>query len=353
MRVLQLIDSLEAGGAERIAVTYANSLSLISKDSFLCVTRKEGILKNTLSEEVGYIYVKRKRTLDFQALKRLSNFVNFNKIDIIHAHTTSFFFGALVKICCPKIKLIWHEHQGNRILTSSRQNKLLFASSFFFDRIITVNSELELWCKKHLISKNVVRLSNFVKVSQSFNDKVEREKNIVCLANLKPPKNHLNLLQAFKIVNSKFPMWKLLLVGKDFMDDYSNDIEKYISDNKMEEAVCLLGAVGDVETVLRSATIGVLSSDNEGLPMAILEYGASGLAAVVTNVGDCERVVSGYGKLVEPQDANALSRAIIDYIENEDRRLEDAKQYRNHIKTNFSLEAIFPMLMDIYKKTEN
>jgi glycosyltransferase involved in cell wall biosynthesis len=92
-----------------------------------------------------------------------------------------------------------------------------------------------------------------------------------------------------------------------------------------------------------------LSSDNEGLPMAILEYGASGLAVIVTEVGDCERVISKLGKLVAPQDAKALSQAIIDYIENEGQRLEDAKQYRNHIKNNFSLEAVFPLLIDIYK----
>ena len=40
MRVLQLIDSLDAGGAERVAVTYANTLCEYIDASYICVTRK-------------------------------------------------------------------------------------------------------------------------------------------------------------------------------------------------------------------------------------------------------------------------------------------------------------------------
>jgi len=49
MRVLQLIDSLDAGGAERVAVNMANTLSKKIDKSFLCATRKEGLLKASIS----------------------------------------------------------------------------------------------------------------------------------------------------------------------------------------------------------------------------------------------------------------------------------------------------------------
>ncbi len=38
MKVLQLIDSLHAGGAERVAVNYANALASRVEKSFLCAT---------------------------------------------------------------------------------------------------------------------------------------------------------------------------------------------------------------------------------------------------------------------------------------------------------------------------
>ena len=44
MRIVQLIDSLDAGGAERMAVNYANALSEKITFSGLVATRKEGLL---------------------------------------------------------------------------------------------------------------------------------------------------------------------------------------------------------------------------------------------------------------------------------------------------------------------
>jgi hypothetical protein len=61
MRILQIIDSLTVGGAEKMAVNYANSLSKITEFSGIVVTRKEGYLKEHLDEGVGYLFLGRKR----------------------------------------------------------------------------------------------------------------------------------------------------------------------------------------------------------------------------------------------------------------------------------------------------
>ena len=59
MRVLQLIDSIDAGGAERIAVTFANALADQNQTSHLCVTRAEGVLKDQLNPAVGFHFLKK------------------------------------------------------------------------------------------------------------------------------------------------------------------------------------------------------------------------------------------------------------------------------------------------------
>ncbi|MFT5891878.1 MAG: hypothetical protein ACI9Y7_001985, partial [Dokdonia sp.] len=74
MRVLQLIDSLDLGGAERIAVEYANLLSIDIERSYLCASRFEGKLKSTIDPSVHYFFLDRKRTLDYSAIKRLDNY---------------------------------------------------------------------------------------------------------------------------------------------------------------------------------------------------------------------------------------------------------------------------------------
>ena len=65
MRIVQIIDSLEAGGAERMAINYANSLSKNISFSGLVVSRKEGLLVNQIDQKVSYLFLKKRKTIDF------------------------------------------------------------------------------------------------------------------------------------------------------------------------------------------------------------------------------------------------------------------------------------------------
>ena len=97
MRVLQVIDSLQVGGAERMAVNYANGLVGRIDGSYLCATREEGDLKSEILEKVEYLFLNRRSTLDFKAIRRLLKFIEHNKITIIHAHGSSWFISAFAK----------------------------------------------------------------------------------------------------------------------------------------------------------------------------------------------------------------------------------------------------------------
>lgn len=61
--VIQIIDSLNVGGAEVLAVNIANGLSEQKIDSHLCATRNEGALKENLHSDVGYVFLNRKKPL--------------------------------------------------------------------------------------------------------------------------------------------------------------------------------------------------------------------------------------------------------------------------------------------------
>lgn len=63
MRIVQIIDSLEVGGAERMAVNYANALSGKISFSGLVVTRKEGDLRSKIDKKVDYLFLNKKKQL--------------------------------------------------------------------------------------------------------------------------------------------------------------------------------------------------------------------------------------------------------------------------------------------------
>ena len=175
------------------------------------------------------------------------------------------------------------------------------------------------------------------------------KKRILCLANLREPKDHENLIKSFSIVNEKYPQWSLHCVGAIYNDDYSKNIESLILDYGLQKCVFLYGSKSDVSNIISQCEIGVLASKSEGLPMALLEYGLNGLAVVVTDVGECKEVVSEFGLLVTATDYKALSNAIINYIKNVDRRIEDSKNFQNRVNEKFSSLAIITKIVSLYK----
>ena len=295
MRILQLIDSLEVGGAERMAVNYANALSTRVAFSGIVSTRKEGALRSRIDKNVFFECLNKRFTFDLISIVKLSRICKSNKVDLIHAHGTSYFSAFLLKLILPKIKIVWHEHAGVRSEKNSIHNITLLIFSRFFSGIIVVNHNLENWCRNKLSFNQVIYLPNFT----SFNSNETKNtiltgiegKRIVCLANLKHPKNHHLLLEVAIKLKHSYPDWTFHFIGKDFQDDYSDQLKTSIKTNDLVKNVFIYDICEDIDNILQQASIGVLTSSFEGLPVALLEYGFHRKAVVVTNVGEIPQIV--------------------------------------------------------------
>jgi len=353
LKVLQLIDSLEAGGAERMAVSIANSLVGVVTQSYLCTTRAEGLLKDHISKAVSYLYLEKQSTFDIVAIKRLDTFVKTEEITIIHAHSSSYFLATLIKILNKKVRIVWHDHYGSSEILGKRPKRILQLCSYYFNHIISVNLKLKAWAKSELNAKNVSYLANFTITNDTekiTSLKGEKGKRIVCLANLRPQKDILNAIDAFTIVLQSNPDWTLHLVGKNFNDDYSQLIRDRILTLNLSEQVFLYGSVPDSLHVLQQSSIGILSSKSEGLPVALLEYGLAGLPVVVTDVGDCASVIldGALGMLVPSKNKKSLANAILFYINNPKMSTSIGSKFNKHILENFSATNTVDELLLIY-----
>jgi glycosyltransferase involved in cell wall biosynthesis len=346
MRILQIIDSLEAGGAERMAVNYANALADRTDFSGLVVTRKEGPLLNQVSQKVSYMFLNKKGTIDIKALFRLRKFVIDNKVAVIHAHSTSFFQAFLLKLTYPKVQLIWHDHYGDSEFLSKRPSLALRLMLPFFDGIIVVNQKLKLWAEQKMHFKNVVYLPNFPSVENNVLENTVLQgiqgKRIVSLANLRVQKNHFLLLEVAKKVQLSHPEWTFHLVGKDFEDDYSKEIKNRILEFNLEKTVFIYGSKEDVRNILEQSAIAVLTSQSEGLPVALLEYGCYAKPIVVTNVGEIPLLIQDgkNGFIVETGNAPAFYDSLVKLMDNETLRNDFGKELQQTINTNYSEQTV-------------
>jgi len=353
MRVLQLIDSLRPGGAERMAVNLANGLSDKDMSSYLCATRQEGALKKGLKFEVAYLFLNKKYSLDLKALLKLRDFIKNEKITVVHAHGTSWFFAVLLKLVGVKIKLIWHDHYGKSL--ADRDIKLLRSLSRYFDGIISVNNDLKQWAKKELNCAKVIQLNNFI-TPKSIKEGTIKLKGsasdfkIICVANLRPQKDHFNLLEAFEISAQKNVNLTLHLVGEDPGTDYAKMFLQKIAKSPVAERIFYYGSQEKVSGMLIQADLGVLASSSEGLPLVLLEYGLAGLPVVCTDVGDCRKVIGDFGKLVPIKNPEAMAKAILFYLNNNDMMNSDAKNFQKKTIENYSEKTVLPKFLKFYKE---
>lgn len=354
MRVVQIIDSLQAGGAERMAVNYANALSKKIDFSGLVATRTEGPLAAKLDDNVSYLFLNKKNSIDLQSVFRLRKFIKKNKVDIIHAHSSSFFIASLVKIIYPKVKIVWHDHYGNRAKELKKQHRILVFFSLFFNKIFAVNEELKLWSEANMNCKNVVFVPNFVikenQIQQITYLKGKEGKRIILLANLKNPKNHFMVLNAFLNLKLYEDNWSLHFIGYDYLDSYSDILKDFIKVNELKEHVFFYGSVSDVDFVLSQGSIGVLASTYEGFPVSLIEYGFANLAVLSTSSGYCQQIIENgkSGLLFNPENENELSSQLQKLIEDEKMRLTLSEKLNKSVVETYSENNILKTVLYEY-----
>ncbi|MCG3148777.1 MAG: N-acetyl-alpha-D-glucosaminyl L-malate synthase [Verrucomicrobiae bacterium] len=334
--VMQVVDSLNAGGLERVAVNIANHLPAERYRSHLCVTRAGGPLADVVAPEVRQLHLQRTGRFDFGALQRLKDYVRENDIQILHAHGTSVFLASQVPA-----KLLWHDHFG-RYATEERPAWLYRLATHRAAGVIAVNEPLAKWARERLKVKRVWYVPNFVSEPPANLTPPELPgkpgSRIVCVANLRPEKDHLTLLAAMR----ELPAAQLIMVGQAGNAEYLERVKAALPANAI-----WLGARPDVAAILRGCDVGVLSSASEGLPLALIEYGMHGLPAVATRVGQCAEVLDGgrAGWLVPPGDGPALAAALREALQQRER----GAVLRERVHRLYSATTVMKQIEEIYR----
>jgi len=331
-----MIDNLNMGGSERMAVNISNVLAKNGNQVVLCTSREKGALTEFVDDEVKLICLNKKKAWDVFAFRRFLKIIKKNRIELIHAHSSSVFWASAAKMFYPNIKLIWHDHLGDEGKLNPERKKGVQRISGKIDGIIAVSEKLKIWSQQYTKVKdeNIVYIPNFplLKESKIKRNNSDKKLKIVCLGNLRWQKGHPDLLKAISIIEKESPDldFKLIIAGGYRQDDYYLELQKIIKENQLEEKIEFTGSVTDTSGILYSSDIGVLSSVSEGLPVSLLEYGLASLPVVVTDVGQCAEVAD-YGKagmVVPPEDSEAMAAALTELLKNEEKRKELAQKFK-------------------------
>ncbi|MGC8731607.1 MAG: glycosyltransferase [Halothiobacillaceae bacterium] len=354
---MHLVDTLDVGGAERVAVNLVNALPRDRYSLHLCTTRREGPLAELVASDVGRVSLKRRRTVELRALWRLARYVREHDIQLIHAHSTTLLVAVVVSPFGPTPAVIWHVHYG-RYATEERPVLPYWLLTRRVAGVIAVNQPLAAWSRDVLkVSQHRVwYIPNFAAspVAQGELPSLPGTtgKRIVCVANLRPEKDHLTLVQAMQRVVVDVPTAHLLVVGAEKDPTYGAMLRQEIAARGLTAQISLLGQRSDVVAILRSCDVGVLSSASEGLPLALLEYGMAGLPAVATTVGQCPEVL-GHGEaglLVPPRSPEQLAAALLSLLTSPERRAALGERFRQRVQRTYGQASVVAQICRVYER---
>lgn len=356
--VMHLIDTLDTGGAERVAVSLVNMLPRDRFRVFLCVSRRNGPLSVLVQPDVQRLNLNRRYTFDCVAVWKLAAFLREHRIMILHAHGPSLFLAVAAKFLAPRTAIIWHVHHGRLAHSDPRARlHLLCCRAVWY--IITVSRELARYVNTRLRmpARSVAYVPNPVSPPMPAVPPPllpgTAGRRILCVANLRPEKDHLNLVCAMARVVQEIPDAHLILAG-GFPDASTlKTVRNAIDAQQLEQHVTLLGPRRDAAALMAACDIGVLSSSSEGLPVSLIEYGQASMAVVATDVGQCAEVLDNgrAGLLVPPGQPDALAAQLLDLLHHPDRRRSLGQALHRHIEERYSAQPVLAQLCAIYETT--
>lgn len=322
-RVMQVTWSLVAGGAEIYAFTVASRLDKSRFESFMCAVDQGGAIEPEVRKSgLPYFIMKRRAGIDWRLFGRLFRLFRRKKIDVLQTHHfNQLFYSA------PGAKLlgirVFHTEHDIELSKKPRLRLALKLLSRCCTKMIAIGNEIAQMYRdlgipdeKIQILRAGVEVSSFDYSPQQARADLGLESQhrvAIIVARLFPEKNHRLLLDAFAQAAQNEPDYRLLIAGEGIEAD---NIRAQIEALNLTSQVQMLGVRRDVPRLLAASDIFVLSSDREGLPIAVLEAMAAARPVVATAVGNVPDVVRDgeTGRLVPPGDKDALAEALKDLL---------------------------------------
>ena len=358
MKVLNLVNNLQHGGVQRMALNVANSLPYFGIESHLCTIQDFGDLKTLISDDTIYSTLSASSIYSPLGAKKLLHYCKSFNIDVVHIHHRALFLAFQSFLFNDGFVLIWHDHYGRQD-TRTRPWFVYYPLTRVLNGVISVSHPLLNWAIQSMkIPQERVRfIPNFIESPKatplpgSIELPGESGYRIVCVANFRPHKDHITLLNGFQEVVEKSPRAQLILVGEVEDDHYFRKVEREIERLSLTNHVTNLGKRMDVYNILAGADIGILSSTSEGLPVTLIEYGFMGLPVLCTNVGDCQWLIKNNerGLLIPSKSPQELASGLLKLLNDKTTAKRFGAQLKQFVEHNINNKVIVNEIIDFYK----
>ncbi len=349
MKVLHVINSLAAGGAEKLVSELTTALSKNCEVSIFTFQNSQDIFQENLGSKVNFYSNDEEGFFSIKKIKSLAKLIKQH--DVIHAHLfPTFYIIAFLSIFSKRKKFIYTEHN-----TQNKRRKWFFwlLEKWVYSRydVIVCISEgvknsFQDWIGKSGNSQIITNFVNLNKIQQTKRQElitlpIEQRIPLVMVGSFSEQKDQKTLVNALSVLPVNYV---LLFIGDG---PKRASIERQVEKMDLVERVFFLGIQKEVVPILKNCKYGILSSNWEGFGIVALEYMASGLLTLGTNVSGLNEVIPSKKNLFTVGNHQQLANRILE-IENNTALAEGIKLEQNQLIQNFDIAASATKHLELY-----
>ena len=334
MKILHVINNLKGGGAERLIeqlVPRMNEKEHIQADVLLLTDRGNVFGKSLVDKDVNLFVIPLQSSRNPLNVFYIRRLIVRGRYDVVHAHLfpTLYWVSIASRLVSnknrPRLFFTEHStHNRRREKGFLRPIERIVYSSY--DGVIAVSDiarkNLVEWLglendDKFVTISNGINLNHFKEafpyekqqISSSFTEKT----TLICMVGrFSKVKDQKTVIHSLKYLPEHI---QLILVGDG---ELREEHEGLANELNLGSRVHFLGFRDDVERILKTADIVILSSHWEGSPLSAIEGMAAGKPVIGSNVhGICE-VVGDYGILFEEGNSKKLAEIVMGLVNDND-----------------------------------
>lgn len=352
MKVIQIIDTLSVGGAEKIVLLIANKLTENNINNAVLTTTRTGELESQFNKSVPIYHLHRKSRFDIRAYYRMYKLCR--QYDVIHVH--SFFNLLYFSIVWPFLQrksVCYHEH-NSYIVSDSPANvsqKILLPHTFF----IGVSSHINQWAvRKAGVPENKVflLLNTFLPpLVCEIKKKKERGEviRILQVGNFREAKHYEYSAELCAVMKKRGIKVTMDFVGKINEPAYFKKLKDKVTAFGVNQNIRFIHDCNEVSVIVPDYDISIHTCIIESGPIILVEYLYSDQVFLSYETGEVSQITKKYYPefFIDNFDVETWISRIEELLENRPRYYGELKKI---YEKEFSPEIYIQKCQRIYAK---
>jgi sugar transferase (PEP-CTERM/EpsH1 system associated) len=355
LRVAHIVLSLDCGGLERMVLGLVRAgCARGQRVSVVCLEHR-GALAAQAEDAGAHVWCADKRPgLRPRTVGRLKAIFRELAPDAVHTHQIGALLYAGPAARRAGVPIIVHTEHGNHLKALAPWHRRVRARLLWrlaaraADRFFCVSADIAATLKTAGIPPTKLAvMPNGIAPADVDQAEVDRARGFLgwpedarivgTVGRLSPIKRQDLLLRAFAQVHRARPAARLLIIGNG---PEAGALRQLSAALGIAEAVHFAGYQQQPEPYLRLMDVFALSSDSEGMPMALLEAWVAGVPVVSTSVGGIPELIEEgrTGLLVGPGNDEALAAALEELLGDPARARALGEAGRAEVEQRFGLD---------------